>query len=72
LQSLENRFGSDRQFPDKWYAQAIENGSYLEQLTRPQLEAMLFLDYMKEALGRVTAQASELAMGKDGPGGGTP
>jgi hypothetical protein len=72
LQSLENRFGGDRQFPDKWYAQAIENGSYLEQLTRPQLEAMVFLDYMKEALGRVTAQASELAMGKDGPGGGTP
>jgi hypothetical protein len=72
LQSLENRFGRDRQFPDKWYAQAIENGSYLEQLTRPQLEAMVFLDYMKEALGRGAAQASELATGKDGPGGGTP
>jgi len=64
--------GRPQPFPDKWYAQAIENGPYLEQLTRPQLEAMVFLDYMKEALGRDTAQASELAMGQDGPEGGTP
>jgi hypothetical protein len=63
LQSLENRFGNDRQFPDQWYAQHVENGAYLEQLTRPQLEAMVFLDYMKDALGRDPVRASRLARG---------
>jgi hypothetical protein len=61
LQTLENRFGSDRQFPDKWYAQHVENGAYLERLTRPQLEAMVFLDYMKEALGTDPVRTSHLA-----------
>ena len=72
LQSLQARFGSDRQFPDKWFAQAVKNGTYLEQLTRPQLEAMVFLDYMKAALGRGPAPAANLAMGGAVSGEATP
>jgi len=64
LQSLKTRFGNEKQFPDKWYAQAVQNGTYLEQLTRPQLEAMVFLEYMKKALGRDPEQGSNLAMGR--------
>lgn len=60
--TLETRFGSDRQFPNEWYDQVVENGTYLEDLTRPQLEAMVFLDYMKEALGRDPVLTSELAL----------
>jgi hypothetical protein len=72
LQSLQSRFGSEKHFPDKWFAQAVENGTYLEQLTRPQLEAMVFLEYMKAALGRGPAQASNLAMGTAVAGQATP
>lgn len=72
LQSLENRFGSDRQFPDKWYTQNVENGSYLEQLTRPQLEAIVFLDYMKEALGRDPVRTSNLYRSRPFSGEATP
>lgn len=61
LQALKARYGSEKQFPDQWYAQTVENGAYLEQMTRPQLEAILFLDYMKKALGRDPVQASHLA-----------
>jgi hypothetical protein len=72
LQSLENRFGSDRQFPDKWYTQNVENGSYLAQLTRPQLEAIVFLDYMKEALGRDPVRTSNLYRSRPFSGEATP
>ncbi|MGD9330419.1 MAG: hypothetical protein PVJ53_03850 [Desulfobacterales bacterium] len=62
LQRLKERYGREGRFPDKWYAQAVEKGNYLDQLTRPQLEAIIFLDYMKKTLGRVPAQDSQLAM----------
>jgi hypothetical protein len=72
LRTLETRFGSDRQFPNEWYDDAVENGTYLAELTRPQLEAMVFLDYMKEALGRDPVLTSELAMNYAVSGGRTP
>ena len=72
LHALQARFGSDGQFPDKWYAQAVENGAYLEQLTRPQLEAMVFLEYMKKALGRDPQQGTNLAMDRPASEGATP
>lgn len=72
LQSLKTRFGNGKQFPDKWYAQAVENGAYLEQLTRPQLESMVFLEYMKAALDRGQAPTSDLAMGRAVSGEATP
>lgn len=52
LEALETRYSPANEFPEDWYTEAVENGAYLEDLTRPQLEAMLFLDYMKKALGR--------------------
>jgi hypothetical protein len=41
-------------------------------MTRPQLEAMLFLDYMQKALGRHPDQARSLAMGTGGATESTP
>lgn len=72
LQSLQTRFGNEKQFPDTWFAQTVQNGTYLEQLTRPQLEAMVFLEYMKKALGRDPGQGSNLAMGRSLSGGTPP
>jgi hypothetical protein len=72
LQSLRTRFGNEKHFPDRWFAQAVENGTYLEQLTRPQLESMVFLEYMKAALGRGQAPTSDLAMGRAVSGEATP
>ena len=52
LAHLQARYGDADEFPEKWYEEAVANGTYLQNLTRPQLEAILFLDYMKTALGR--------------------
>ncbi len=62
LQSLKTRYGGERKFPDKWFAQAVEDGPYLHQLSRAQLEAMVFLEYMKKALGQRPDQGPHLAM----------
>jgi hypothetical protein len=72
LQRLQDRYGDENDFPDEWYMQAMASNGYLEQLTRPQLEAMLFLDYMQRALGRRPEQAARLAMEKAGPGEASP
>lgn len=69
LRKLAARYGDDDQFPREWYEEAVVNGSYLKSLTRPQLEAILFLDYMKETLGRQTDSGRELAY--TGHAGGT-
>jgi hypothetical protein len=60
LQSLESRYGGEKSFPDQWYEQSVAHGAYLEELTRPQLEAIAFLEYMKTALGRYPEQARKL------------
>ena len=52
LNELEVRYGNNDKFPDQWFEEAIVKGSYLNTLSRPQLEALLFLEYMKAALGR--------------------
>ena len=52
LKELAMRYGNKDQFPNDWYEEDVINGSYLNTLSRPQLEAILFLDYMKDALGR--------------------
>mgnify|MGYP000168043040 CR=1 FL=1 len=72
LETLQARYGDEKDFPDEWYARAMADNGYLEQLTRPQLEAMLFLDYMQKALGRLPDQAPQLAMGNAGARGPTP
>jgi len=72
LEALQVRYGNERGFPDEWYARVMADSRYLEELTRPQLEAMLFLDYMQKALGRVPDQAPQLAMENAGAKGPTP
>jgi hypothetical protein len=52
LEDLEASYGAKKVFPQEWFQERVEAGPYLSQLTRAQLEARLFLAYMKEALGR--------------------
>ena len=65
LAHLQARYGETDQFPDEWYEQAVANGAYLQELTRPQLEAILFLDYMKAALGRQPGTSRQAARSRE-------
>lgn len=59
LAALESHYGNQDAFPAEWYAESVANGAYLESLTRPQLEAMVFLEYMKRELDRHPDRARE-------------
>ncbi len=72
LGELAVRYGDDDQFPREWYEEDVVKGSYLKSLTRPQLEALLFLDYMKEALGRQSDPGRKLARAGHGHGEAIP
>ena len=72
LRTLEAQYAGERRFPREWYTRAMETSAYLDAMTRPQLEAMLFLDYMQKALGRHPDQARSLAMGAGGATEPTP
>jgi hypothetical protein len=61
MQALKARYGDERQFPNGWYEDTVVNGTYLKDLSRPQLEAVLFLDYMKQVLGREPDRALKRA-----------
>ena len=52
LQDLEASYREKDVFPQEWYRESVENGAYLAQLSRAQLEARLFLAYMKQALAK--------------------
>jgi hypothetical protein len=51
LLALEEHYGETRHFPRRWFNKEVRNGGYVDSLTRPQLEAVAFLEYMKGALG---------------------
>jgi hypothetical protein len=72
LGKLEARYGEDDQFPRDWYEEAVVNGSYFKSLTRSQLEALLFLDYMKQALGRQSKSGQKVAQAANTSGGAVP
>ena len=72
LGKLAVRYSDDDQFPREWYQEDVVNGPYLKALTRRQLEALIFLDYMKEALGRQSDPGQKLAWSGYGTGDAIP
>jgi len=56
LQDLEASYGAKDVFPSEWYQESVEKGAYLARLSRAQLEARLFLAYMKQSLGKEPPQ----------------
>jgi hypothetical protein len=51
LLALEHHYGQTRAFPRSWFEQEVVEGDFVSRLTRPQLEAVVFLEYMQGVLG---------------------
>ena len=63
LMALQQHYGKKRKFPRSWFKQAVVKGDYVDQLKRPQLEAAVFLEYMKRALGMHPVMEPETLLG---------
>ncbi len=63
LLALEKHYGKKSAFPNRWFKKQVVKGDYVSQLTRPQLEAVVFLEYMKGALGMNPATKPEVLLG---------
>lgn len=63
LLALEEQYGKKRAFPRSWFKKHVLKGDYLDQLTRPQLESVLFLEYMNGVLGMNPATEPERLLG---------
>ena len=62
LLALEKHYGKKRAFPRRWFKKQVLKSDYVDQLTRPQLEAVVFLEYMKAALGMSPVTAPEILL----------
>ncbi len=51
LMALDKSYGKKGEFPRSWFKKHVVAGNYVDQLSRPQLEAVVFLEYMNGALG---------------------
>ena len=56
LLALDKHYGDKSAFPRSWFKKQVVKGDYVDQMTRPQLESVVFLEYMNGVLGmqRVT------------------
>ena len=63
LLALKKNYGRKWGFPGSWFKKAVVKGDYVNQLTRPQLEAVVFLEYMNGVLGMNPATEPEALLG---------
>jgi hypothetical protein len=63
LLALEKHYGKKRGFPRSWFKKHVLKGDYVEQLTRPQLESVVFLEYMNGVLGMKPASDTGVLLG---------
>ncbi len=63
LLALDKHYGKVRDFPRRWFKKEVVAGDYVAQLTRPQLESVVFLEYMNGALGMHPVTAPEFLLG---------
>lgn len=54
LMALHRAHGEAEDFPRKWFKEAVIDGTYIDALNRPEMEAAFFLAYMKDALGKAS------------------
>ncbi len=63
LQALDRHYGTTSDFPRRWFKKEVVAGSYVEQLTRPQLESVVFLEYMNGVLGMHPVTEPDILLG---------
>ncbi len=63
LLALKNNYGRKWAFPGSWFKKHVVQGDYVGQLTRPQLEAVVFLEYMNHAIGMNPATDPTVLLG---------
>ena len=52
LGMLTKRYGDDEMLPGKDFAELLENGKYIDQMTTEEMRATLVLEYMKYVMGK--------------------
>ena len=63
LMALDKQYGKKSDFPRSWFKKQVVAGNYVDQLTRPQLEAVVFLEYMNGALGMHAVTPPDVLLG---------
>ncbi len=63
LLALKKNYGRKWSFPSGWFKKHVVKGNYVDQLTRSQLEAVVFLEYMSGVLGKSPATEPETLLG---------
>jgi hypothetical protein len=63
LLALEKQYGKKGAFPRSWFKKHVIKGDYVDQLKRPQLESVVFLEYMNGVLGMHPATKPESLLG---------
>ena len=63
LIALDKQYGKKSDFPRSWFKKQVVAGNYVDQLTRPQLEAVVFLEYMNGALGMHAVTPPDVLLG---------
>ncbi len=64
LLALDEQYGNKRVFPRSWFKKHVLKGDYVDQLTRPQLESVVFLEYMNGVLGMKPATDPGVLLGE--------
>ena len=62
LLALAKHYGKKGTFPRRWFKKQVLKGDYVNQLTPPQLKAVVFLEYMKGTLGMNPATGPEILL----------
>jgi hypothetical protein len=52
LKILTERYGDDEKFTDKWREYIIEDENFLNQLKKDEMQSMLFIEAIKQLLGK--------------------
>jgi hypothetical protein len=52
LKILAKRYSHDEEFPNKWQEQIIKDENYLNQLNSEEMQSMLFIEAIKQVLGK--------------------
>ncbi len=63
LLALKENYGRKWGFPGSWFKKAVVKGDYVDHMTRPQLESVVFLEYMNGVLGMNPATQPAVLLG---------
>ena len=52
LAFVQKRYGSDAAFPRDWFTEWFQSSTYLERVTKDQMQATLVVEYIRQLLGK--------------------